>query len=271
MDLATPRTPHASSPLLQHSAVSSLTPQTPNIDIEESNTVQHQAVPDESNEDAAKAGSTATDSSFSSSSSSTSSASSTSSLDGSQLALPLQRASSGQSGANTHGQIPPSMDSHEPHHGLASTPDTAASALNASSTIAQTGIQATAAAAASIVSSCVQTTRDYSNTASLPSSDDVISHDQQAGLSVSDRGQAAALGMPSGCVGCFLACVETCATTGLGLDALNAALLELTNAPSLASGSLLCLCLQRLVSRKHSQFLQPSMWNSFWSRANLHC
>ena len=42
--------------------------------------------------------------------------------------------------------------------------------------------------------------------------------------------------MPTTCAACFSASVETCATTGLGLDALSSALLELANAPSLASG-----------------------------------
>ena len=62
------------------------------------------------------------------------------------------------------------------------------------------------------------------------------SDEEQAGLSVGSRGQDA-LGLPSSCAGCFSAWVETCATTGLGLDALSTALLELANAPSLASGT----------------------------------
>lgn len=56
--------------------------------------------------------------------------------------------------------------------------------------------------------------------------------------SPSTQSQVAALELPSSCVGCFSACVETCATTGLGLDALNTALLDLAQAPSLASGGL---------------------------------
>lgn len=43
-------------------------------------------------------------------------------------------------------------------------------------------------------------------------------------------------GIPSNCADAFAACVETCATTGLGLDALSAALLQLSDAPSLAAG-----------------------------------
>ncbi|DBB01794.1 hypothetical protein WJX77_008352 [Trebouxia sp. C0004] len=43
-------------------------------------------------------------------------------------------------------------------------------------------------------------------------------------------------GIPSSCADAFAACVETCATTGLGLDALSAALLQLSDAPSLAAG-----------------------------------
>ena len=43
--------------------------------------------------------------------------------------------------------------------------------------------------------------------------------------------------LPSSCAGSFAACVETCATSGLGLDALSAALLQLSDAPSLAAGS----------------------------------
>ena len=45
--------------------------------------------------------------------------------------------------------------------------------------------------------------------------------------------------LPSSCADSFAACVETCATSGLGLDALSAVLLELSNAPSLAAGQLL--------------------------------
>ena len=49
-------------------------------------------------------------------------------------------------------------------------------------------------------------------------------------------------GIPNSCADAFAACVETCATTGLGLDALSAALLQLSDAPSLAAGSLCCIC-----------------------------
>lgn len=45
--------------------------------------------------------------------------------------------------------------------------------------------------------------------------------------------------LPSSCADSFAACVETCATSGLGLDALSAVLLELSNAPNLAAGWLL--------------------------------
>ena len=57
----------------------------------------------------------------------------------------------------------------------------------------------------------------------------------------SDIRSQAAVGLPSSCAGCFSAYVETCATTGLGLDALETALLELANTPSLASGALCML------------------------------
>lgn len=50
-------------------------------------------------------------------------------------------------------------------------------------------------------------------------------------------------GIPSSCTDAFAASVETCATTGLGLDALSAALLQLSDAPSLAAGSSCCICL----------------------------
>jgi len=48
--------------------------------------------------------------------------------------------------------------------------------------------------------------------------------------------------IPSSCADAFAACVKTCATTGLGLDALSAALLQLSDAPSLAAGSPCCIC-----------------------------
>ena len=47
-----------------------------------------------------------------------------------------------------------------------------------------------------------------------------------------------AYGLPARCVEAFAACVETCATSGLGLDALSAALLKLSDAPNLAAGKL---------------------------------
>ena len=53
----------------------------------------------------------------------------------------------------------------------------------------------------------------------------------------SARQHDAVYGLPSSCAGSFAACVETCATSGLGLDALSAALLRLSDAPSLAAGS----------------------------------
>ena len=48
--------------------------------------------------------------------------------------------------------------------------------------------------------------------------------------------------IPGSCADAFAAFVKTCATTGLGLDALSAALLQLSDAPSLAAGSPCCIC-----------------------------
>lgn len=59
-------------------------------------------------------------------------------------------------------------------------------------------------------------------------------------------------GIPSNCADAFAACVETCATTGLGLKALSAALLQLSDAPSLAAGSLCCICHCLLVKVVHN-------------------
>ncbi len=66
--------------------------------------------------------------------------------------------------------------------------------------------------------------------------------------SVSGSQVSAVHGIPSSCADAFAACVETCATTGLGLDALSAALLQLSDAPSLAAGSSYCIC-HRLLAK----------------------
>ncbi len=63
-------------------------------------------------------------------------------------------------------------------------------------------------------------------------------------------------GIPSSCADAFAACVETCATTGLGLDALSAALLQLSDAPSLAAGSSCCICRCLLAKVVHDMCTQ---------------
>ena len=184
-------------------------------------------------------------SSPSSSSPASASTLSSSSSDGSQPALPLQPASSRQSDAHAHGQTRVFSDPSPPQNTPGSAKSTTKSASDSSFVTAETDLQAipTAAAVAaatqatSAVSSSVKAARDSNDTSLSASSDAMHSEEELAGLSVGSRGRAAA-GLPSSCAGCFSACVETCATTGLGLDALNTALLELANASSLASGAL---------------------------------
>lgn len=152
---------------------------------------------------------------------------------------PLQPGTSKQSYKHSHRQTPLSSDSSEPRYVLGSAQD--AYARDATFSTAQAGSEATSSAAASAVSSSADGGHDSHNTPSPAptSSDDMSSYDQQPGLSDKSRARLRAMGLPSSCVGCFAACVETCATSGLGLDALNAALLDLVEAPSLASGLLL--------------------------------
>lgn len=149
---------------------------------------------------------------------------------------PLQPGTSKQSYKHSHRQTPLSSDSSEPRYVLGSAQD--AYARDATFSTAQAGSEATSSAAASAVSSSADGGHDSHNTPSPAptSSDDMSSYDQQPGLSDKSRARLRAMGLPSSCVGCFAACVETCATSGLGLDALNAALLDLVEAPSLASG-----------------------------------
>ena len=213
--------------------------------------LHQQAAPDQSSAYAAQAsGPSSSSPSFSSSSSpcaSFSSSSSSSSPDGSQPAPPLQPGSTRQSDAHAHGQRCLDLDSQAQQSGPGSAKNTSNSALNASFVTAETGIQATAAAAAaaaaaaSTPSSSVEPVHDSNGTPLSASCDAMHSSEEQAGLSVGDRDQAP-VGLPSSCATCFAACVETCATTGLGLDALSTALLELTNAPSLASGKFCMRC-----------------------------
>ena len=206
--------------------------------------LHQQAAADQSSGYAAEASgpSSASSSSFSpsfpSSSPPCASSSSCSSPDGSPPAPPLQPGSSRQSDAHARGQRPFSFDLSAPQSVPGSAGSTSNSALNAFYAAAETSIQATAAAAAasSTVSSLVEAAHDSSDTSLSASSDAMHSDEEQAGLFVGSRSQAA-LGLPSSCASRFSACVETCATTGLGLDALSTALLELANAPSLASGT----------------------------------
>ena len=77
-----------------------------------------------------------------------------------------------------------------------------------------------------------QSTSDLSETVLTSSSNQSASGDEVSAVH----------GIPSSCADAFAACVETCATTGLGLQALSAALLQLSDAPNLAAGSPCCTC-----------------------------
>lgn len=237
VDLTTPHTPPLAPPplpqqqLIAGSGAKAATPSacnTTNTSTLESNVLHQQAVSRESTVHAAEAASAVAGppSSFPSSS--------PSAPGGSHP--PLQPGTSRLSQAHSHRQTAPSSDSIEPRNVLGSAQDF--SARDAISSTAQTGTEATSSAAASAVSSSADVGRDSHNTTPTAptSSNNIRNHDQQAGLCDDNRAQLEAMGLPSSCVGCFAACLETCATSGLGLDALNAALLDLVDAPSLASG-----------------------------------
>ena len=99
----------------------------------------------------------------------------------------------------------------------------------------QSGVQDTAAvAAASAVFA-----NEHASLARTPASK--LSAPPSLGSSSSTQEEAArdlsiAYGLPSSYSASFAACVETCAVSGLGLGTLSTALLQLSNAPSLAAG-----------------------------------
>jgi len=111
--------------------------------------------------------------------------------------------------------------------------------------------------AADVTASATQ----HASQASSQSSSD-ISVAPEAVVTVSSNQSAsgdqvsAVHGIPSSCADAFAACVETCATTGLGLDALSAALLQLSDAPSLAAGSSCCICRCLLAKVVHDMCTQ---------------
>ena len=148
------------------------------------------------------------------------------------------------------------------------------SASNASCITAEAGIPATAAtatAAASTVISSVEATHESNKTSLSASSEAMHSDEEQAGLLVGSRGQDA-LGLPSSCAGCFSAWVETCAMTGLGLDALSTALLELADGHSLALTTFCmpstAICTDSPCSRLCASHLGPFL---FYTSHNADC
>ena len=195
--------------------------------------------------------------------------------------LPVHRAvsalhpgSSRQSDVHAHGQRPLSFDLPAPQSVPGPAKSASNSASNASCITAEAGIPATAAAAtaaASTVLSLVEATHESNKTSLSASSEAMHSDEEQAGLLVGSRGQDA-LGLPSSCAGCFSAWVETCAMTGLGLDALSTALLELADGHSLALTTFCmpstAICTDSPCSRLCASHLGPFL---FYTSHNADC
>ena len=171
-----------------------------------------------------------------------------SSLSASQAASLRQQGSVQHSSAQeqqpqgSESQMRQYSESLRPKREQASPQGTASSSLNTLAARTQPDIEATATAAAAAAVTASGTPlltaneRSGSLTSASTSIDEMHCHDQEAALAADGARQAVPLGIPTDCSGCFAASVQTCATSGLGLDVLSAALLQLANAPSLASG-----------------------------------
>ena len=246
MDLASPQNPHAAPHPPAHPEVGTANSDAasvsgaadaPHSAAQQSKAVHQQATADHGNLQEEAEMHISRDSSMNASSS----------PPASQAASAWQQTSVQHSNAQEHQpqgselQMPQYPESLLPQSKQASAQDTASSNLNALEARTQPGIEATAAAAAAKASSSpllAANERIGSLSSASTSMKKIHRHDSAEALAADGARQAGGFGIPSDCSGCFTACVETCATSGLGLDALNAALLELANAPSLASGQL---------------------------------